>query len=282
MPGDRDSHRAQALETWGRMAPGWEERDEWFSRAAGRVNEWIVERVAPQAGQTILDLAAGPGELGFRISPLVGDRGSVISSDFAPEMCEVARRLGEARGLTNVDYRVLDAEDMSLADDAVDGVVCRWGYMLMAEPGRALAESRRVLRAGGALSFAVFGSPDRNPWASVPGRALVERGHMRPPEIGAPGIFGMSDAGFIAKLVTEAGFGEPELEDISFEFRFSGFDDFWDVVLRVAGVLAEAILALPRDEQREVEATVMERMEPFREKDGSYAVPALSIGALAR
>jgi SAM-dependent methyltransferase len=111
----------------------------------------------------------------------------VISTDFAPEMVDVARRQSEARGLTNVEHRVLDAERMDLDDDSVDGVVCRWGYMLMADPAAALRETRRVLRDGGRLAFAVWGAPDRNPWVAVPGMTLVQRGHMPPPEPGAPG-----------------------------------------------------------------------------------------------
>ena len=40
----------------------------------------------------------------------------------------------------------MDAERMDLDDDSVDGVLCRWGYMLMSDPATALAETRRVLR----------------------------------------------------------------------------------------------------------------------------------------
>jgi len=132
------------------------------------------------------------------------------------------------------------------------------------------------------LSFAVFGAPDRNPWASVPGMTLVERGHMPPPQPGVPGIFGMPNGEVLGKLVTAAGFGEPLLEDIAFEFRFADFDDLWEMLVRLAGVFAEVIDGLSTDEQRETRAAIMERMEPYRGKDGSYAAPALSIGALAR
>ena len=51
-----------------------------------------------------------------------------------------------------------------------------------------------MLRAGGALAFGVWSTPDRNPWAAVPGMTLVQLGHVPPPEPGAPGIFAMGDA----------------------------------------------------------------------------------------
>ncbi len=46
------------------------------------------------------------------------------------------------------------------------------GYMLMADPAAALSETRRVLRDGGTLAFAVWQTPDRNPWAAIPGMTL--------------------------------------------------------------------------------------------------------------
>lgn len=82
---------------------------------------------------------------------------------------------------------------MDLEDDSVDGVLCRWGYMLMAEPETALRETRRVLRDGGGLALSVWAAPESNPWASVPGRLLREQTGAPPPDPTAPGIFAMAD-----------------------------------------------------------------------------------------
>jgi ubiquinone/menaquinone biosynthesis C-methylase UbiE len=279
---DLDSYREQSLETWGKMAPGWEDRNEWMTGVTGLVNEWIAEQADPRPGQTVLDLAAGPGDLGFGVAGRVGDGGRVLSTDFSPEMVDVARRLGDAQGLSNVEYRVLDAERMDLDDDSVDAVVCRWGYMLMADPGLALRETRRVLRDGGPLAFAVWAAPERNPWAAIPGMTLVQRGHLPPPEPGAPGIFALADPDRIRELVTAAGFGEPELEEIPFEFHYADADDAWDALVRLAGPLAAAIEAQPPEEQEAIRAAILENMASFRNEDGSYSPPALCWGALAR
>jgi SAM-dependent methyltransferase len=279
---DRDAYREQSLETWGKMATGWEDRREWLMGITRPANEWLAEKVNPQPGQTILEVAAGTGDLGFTVAERVGEDGRVISTDFAPEMVDVARRQSEARNLTNVEHRVLNAEGMDLDDDSVDGVVCRFGYMLMADPGAALKETRRVLRGGGPLAFAVWMTPDRNPWAAVPGMTMVQRGHMPPPEPGAPGIFGMGAPGRIRELVAEGGFGEPELEEIAFEFRYPDSDDLWDALVRLAGPLARVALALPDDERQATRAAIMENMAPYRNEDGSYTAPAATWGVLAR
>ena len=277
---DLDAYRQTSLETWGEMAPGWEDRRDWILSITGSINEWIVDQVDPQPGQSILDVAAGTGDLGFIAAERVGESGKVLCTDFAPEMVEAARRNGEARGLSNVEYRVLDAERMDLDDDSFDGVVSRWSYMLMADPAAALAETRRVLRDGGPLAFAVWQTPDRNPWAALPGMTLVQRGHMPPPEPGAPGIFAMGDADRVVELVTGAGFGDPQLEELTFDWHYDA-DDLWDTLTRLAGPLARVINELPEDERQKIRSEIEQSLDQYRQ-NGEFVVPAACWGVVAR
>lgn len=277
---DLETYRAESRDTWDEMAPGWERHREWLMGVTGKVNEWIVDRADPRPGHTVLDVAAGTGDLGFLAAERIGDEGRLITTDFAPEMVEVARRNGESRGLGNVEYRVLDAEDMDLEDDSVDTVVSRWSFMLMADPAAALRETRRVLKDGGTLAFSVWMTPDRNMWAAVPGMTLVQRGHMAPPEPGAPGIFAMGEEDRIRELVTGAGFEDPQLEELTFEWRY-GADRLWETLTEIAGPLARVIKALPEDEQRATRDQIEAGMEPFRDGD-ELVVPAATWGVVAR
>ena len=131
----------------------------------------------------MLELAAGPGDTGFDVAELLGARGRLISSDLSPAMLDVARRRGRERGIDNVDHRIVDAERIALPDDAVDAVVCRFGYMIMDDPAAALAETRRVLRPGGRLALASSAHPTAT---RSSGRRCARRG--RPPA--APGPVG--------------------------------------------------------------------------------------------
>jgi ubiquinone/menaquinone biosynthesis C-methylase UbiE len=206
----------------------------------------------------------------------------VLSTDFAPEMVEAARRIAASRGLSNVDFRVLDAERMDLDDDSVDAAVCRWGYMLMADPAAALRETRRVLRDGGTVALAVWASPDRNPWAAMPAMTMVQRGHMPPPAPGMPGIFALADPAQVRALVAGAGFAEPEVKEIAFDFRYEDFDEFWDVLVRLAGPIARALRDLNEDERQASRTAIEESIAPFRAEGGSYSMPALCLGAVTR
>lgn len=277
---DPDTYRQESLATWDRMATGWEGRREWLLQMTGHINEWVREHVDPQPGQTFLDIAAGPGDLGLHIAERVGDEGKVISSDFSPEMVEVARRTGEGRGTTNVEFRVLDAEKMDLAEDSVDGAVCRFGYMLMADPAAALAETRRVLRDGGRLSFAVWGGPERNGWAAVPGMTLVEKGVLPPPEPGSPGIFAMGNTDRIVELVTGAGFGEPRIEEVAIEWNYADPDEHWAKTLALAAPISDAYSSLDQAEQDQVREAVRERVSERLSAD-SGGLDGVALAVLA-
>ena len=105
---------------------------------------------------------------------------------------------------------------------------------------------------------------------------------MPPPQPGVPGIFAMGDPDRVRELVTGAGFDEPELEEIAFEFRYPDFDDLWDALVRLAGPLARVVNALPDDERQATRAAIMENVAPYRNEDGSYAAPAATWGVLVR
>ena len=279
---DLNTYRQKSLQIWEKMASGWEDRREWILQDTRFINDWLIEQADPQPGDTVLDIAAGTGDLGFLIAERLGGDGRVISTDFSPEMLDVARRNGESRGVSSVEFRVLDAERMDLDDDSVDGVGCRYGYMLMADPAAALRETRRVLRDGGPLAFAVWSTPDRNPWAAIPGMTLVQRGHVPPPDPTAPGIFALGLPERIRELVTGAGFPDPEIEEISFAFRYADDDDLWDALVSLAGPLARVVNALPDDERAATRAAILENVSSFRGDDGSYDVPASSWGVSTR
>src|SRR5918997_441782 len=171
----------QSRATWNAVASGWYAQREILWKASRSVSEWMVRRLDPQPGDTVLELASGLGDTGLMVARLVGESGRVIITDFAPEMVDAERQRAEEIGIRNVEFRVLDAERMDLETDGVDGVLCRWGYMLMVYPAAAFAETRRVLRAGGRLAFSVWAARERNPTVSLAGRVLVELGHVPPP-----------------------------------------------------------------------------------------------------
>jgi SAM-dependent methyltransferase len=277
---DVTEFRRASHAVWEAMAPGWDDRYAFLERTAGPVVERMLERLAPAPGQTILELAAGSGLVGFAAAALVGPDGRVIVSDFAEAMVEAAERRVVELGLANVECRVLDAERLELPHEAVDGVLCRWGYMLMADPAAALAETHRVLRGGGRLSCAVFGDAQENPWAALPAAVLQERGHMPPPDAGDPGILALGDRERLRGLFTAAGFAEPRIDEVPFTWRFADAGDYWEFLTRAAGAVAIVLGRLEETERARVREEIADRASAFDGGNG-IELPALSLVASA-
>jgi SAM-dependent methyltransferase len=261
------------------MAPGWERRRAQLEEAMTPVREWLVRELAPKPDDTVLELGAGPGDTGFAAATIVGEGGRLISTDFAPDMVDVARRRGAELGLDNVDYRVMDAERIELDSDSVDGVLCQSGYMLMPDPATALFETRRVLRTGGRLALSVWGGPEDNPWASVAGRILVERGHMPAPEPGAPGVFSMA-GGRTRALLEGAGFTAVRTEEVGMRWVFNDLEDYERWLTEVAGAFAMAIRGLSEGEREVFRFQLEEAVRPFA-LDGGYEIPGVALCAIA-
>jgi SAM-dependent methyltransferase len=278
---DQAEERRVRLENWAAMAAGWERQREERERVAAPVSEWLVRAVAPKPGQVVLELAAGQGDVGFAVAGLLGEGGRLISSDFSAAMLEIARRRGEELGLANVEFRELDAEALALDEDAVDGVVCRWGYMLMPNPAAALAETRRVLRPGGRLAFAVWASGDRNPWASVAGRIFVAHGHMPPNKPGEPGMFVLGDEKELRALVEGAGFSDVQVDEVPVHNDYRDIDEYIASSNERGGMLARAWAAASEDEREVMKGELRDAFEPFK-VDERYEVPGLSLCVRAR
>jgi SAM-dependent methyltransferase len=274
-----EAARQQSRATWNAVAPGWYAQREELWKFSRPVSEWMIRRLDPQPGDTVLELAAGLGDTGFMAARLVGESGRVIITDFAPEMVAGGRRRAEEIGVKNAEFRVLDAGRMDLETDSVDGVLCRWAYMLTTDPAAAFAETRRVLRPGGKLAFSVWASRERNPALSLVGRVLELQGHIPPPEPEAPGAFVMADPGRTRELVVRAGFAEPEIEEVSFRFSFVDQEAFWRYLTETSASASPVLRSLPTTAQEAIREQVHEAARPFHSGEG-YAFPAVCLNVV--
>jgi ubiquinone/menaquinone biosynthesis C-methylase UbiE len=279
-PVDAEHYRRASHEVWEAMAPGWDRWRAQLADALTPVRGWLVRELAPRAGDTVLELGGGTGETGFEAAALLGDDGRLVSTDFSPEMVAVARRRGTELRLSNVDYRVIDAERIELDTGSVDGVLCQNTYMLVAEPSAALAETRRVLRPSGRVALSVWGAPESNPWASIGAMILVERGHLPPAEPGAPGVFAMANEARTTALLHGAGFSSIRTKQVPVRFAFGSFDDYEQWVVDVAGPFAMVVRGLPEDERYALRARLRETLIAFA-ADGGYELPGVALCAVA-
>jgi SAM-dependent methyltransferase len=279
---DPAAHREESLEGWEAAAAGWERRQEMISRWAAPVAHWLVEAISPQPGERVLELAAGLGETGMLAAELVAPMGGVVISDQAEAMLEGARRRAIEMGLSNLEFKVLNAEWIDLPLASVDAVLCRWGFMLMTDTGAALGETRRVLRPGGRLALAVWDAIEHNPWASLPARELIERGVTVASGVeGAPGPFSLGSPELLREALEQAGFTTVRIETIELTRRHESFDELWEAQLDVSRSFHDAVLSLPEARIAEVRSSLAARMQPYTAASGALEIPGRTLVALA-
>jgi SAM-dependent methyltransferase len=278
---DANAYRASSLSGWEEAASGWVLRQDAIRALGTPVSRWMLDAVYLKPGERVLELAAGLGETGMRAAELVAPNGGVIISDQAEAMLEGARARAAEIGLSNVEFQVLGAEWIDLPLASVDAVLCRWGYMLLADPAAALGETRRVLRPGGRVSLAVWDSVEHNPWALNPALELIERGLTEPPAPGTPGPFALGDRDRVRALLEQAGFTNINVQALDIEQRHPSFEVFWETTLDISRGFHDAVLSCTEPQIAEIHSSLAARLSPYTSADGALAIPARTLVASA-
>ncbi len=275
-----EEQRAVSREAWETAAASW-------GRLADRVAEWgmpvseaMIGALELKPGDRVLELAAGPGDTGLMAAELIRP-GTLISSDGAEAMVEVARRRARERGVENVEFRQLELEWIDLPTATMNAVLCRWGIMLTVDPEAAAREIRRVLAAGGRTALAVWDAAAKNPWATIPTGVMVELGHMPRPDPGAPGMFTLGGNGRLNDLLQDAGFVEVTVAPVSLERRYPTAAQYVAETMELSHMFRSAYRELGPEQQAEVTARIAIALQPFTAPDGSVSLPGRSLVAHA-
>jgi len=113
-----------------------------------------------RAGQTVLDLAGGTGDLAAKFSKIVGAKGQVVLADINSDMLAVGRdRLIDGGIIDGVEFVQANAENLPFADDRFDCVASAFGLRNVTDKDAALQEMYRVLKPGGRALVLEFSKP---------------------------------------------------------------------------------------------------------------------------
>jgi SAM-dependent methyltransferase len=274
--------REQMQARWQRAAKGWGKRADRVREHGLPVSMWMIEHANLQPGQRVLELAAGPGDTGFLAAELLEPGGTLVSSDASDAMLELARTRADRFGVSNIEFTNLQLEWIDLPAASVDAALCRWGVMLCADPPAAVKEVRRVLRPGGRFALAVWDLPERNPWTTIPSRALIELGHSSPPDPDAPSMFTLAAPGRLEALLDEAGFADVEVDGVQLDRTYQSIDEWLEETYDLSVMFAEVYDGLDDEERSQVVEKVASLAEPYLKDDGALLLPGRSlVGAAA-
>jgi SAM-dependent methyltransferase len=277
-----DDYRAASLHSWSSVATDWAQLTDRVDRQLRAAGDWMIDELALEPGQRVLELAGGPGTVSLMASRAVSPGGHVIYSDFAEPMVDAARDRLQAEGVSGVEYRVIDAEAIDLPDASVDAVACRMGYMLMAEPAIALGESARVLAPGGRIALSVWSDPASNPWGALPMQAVASQLGAPPAPAGSPGLWALADEGRLKGLLGDAGFQSIRIEKLDDAVEFESAEQWIEVTRRLAGPLKALLASLDDNTRGAIEDRLREAAKPYELPDGRISMPEQILAASAR
>jgi ubiquinone/menaquinone biosynthesis C-methylase UbiE len=197
------------------------------------VGEQLAEAMDLRAGQTVLDVAAGNGN----VTLAAARRGcEVTSTDYVESLLARGRKRAEAEGV-QVKFRIADAEDLPFAYASFDAVVSTFGGMFSPDQDRTAAEMVRVCRSGGRIGLANW-TPE-----SFVGEMFKTMGKYLPPPIGvkSPAIWGTRSwvEGMFAPAASSV-----TAEPRHFMFRYRSPQHFLDTFRAYYGPVHKAFDAL--------------------------------------
>lgn len=223
----------------------------------------LVERLAPQPGQKILDVATGTGAAALAAAQHVGPQGRVIAIDLAENMLAQAHAKIAKFGLANIDLHVMDAAAPEFRSGYFDHVVCAFGLFFLPDMHAALAAWRRVLKPGGRVMFSCFGKRAFQPMAELFVRRAEAYGVTRPLAAAR-----LNEPEACRALLAAAGFEAIEVHTEQRGYHLAGVADWWEIVWNsgLRGLLED----IPADRREAFQAEHLAELAPLLSANGLW------------
>ncbi len=265
---DSKQYKEDLRHGYDNAAPGWQKWWKTIESATEGVSKRLVELAEIKPGSKVLDIATGIGEPALTAAKQVGKTGEILAIDISPQMLSFAKQRAISLGLQDVvEFKEGDAEIIDLPSSTFHAALCRWGLMFLPNPKAGLSNIYRSMVKGGQFAAAVWASPDKVPFISVPMNIVLKETNSLPQ--GTPGPFSMSDQNNLKKFYEDSGFIHPAIERINVVCDFDSTDDFTAFTIDHGGPALQKILAGETNEIREqILKAISKGSEKYAESTG--------------
>jgi SAM-dependent methyltransferase len=274
--------QAEIRKQWEGAAPGWAHWEGAIATWMEPATEAMMSMAGVTTGARVLDLACGAGSQTLRAAQRVGAQGHVVASDIAETMLHHVQENARAAGLANVTTLAGAAEDLEVAPESFDAVICRLGLMLFVAPAQALATVRRALRPGGKVAVVVFTTPAANPFMAQPMQILLRHAGKTPPAPGQPGIFALGMPSVLERLLVDSGFAGVEQRTVAVPLRLPSAAEALAMMQEAFGAYRAVLSDSPEAVRVAAWADVAETLKTFETPMGFVAPAEVLVGAGAK
>src|SRR5271165_5944451 len=262
-------------EMWNSVAPGWEANAEFVDEHLADATDVLLDAAGITEGDTVLELASGPGGAGLRAAQRVGPQGSIVLSDDAPEMVAVAARRGH--GYPQVSTAVFDQSEIIAEDGHFDAVISRHGLMFAKDAVGAVKEATRVLRPRGGFAAMTWGPRSMNPWLGLVLDAVGEQFGVPFPPPNIRGPFSLDNAALLTSVLEGGGLADVQVQAVETPMHAASVQAWWERVPQLAGPLATALAAMEPDVREQIAQRAMNAGAQASHRDGDQIVFSGSV-----
>ena len=181
----------------------------------GPATQMMLDLAEVRTGSRVLDVAAGTGDQTLVAAQRVGPTGYILATDVSASMLKLAADAAQEAGFTNVETRVMNAENIDLDADSFDAVICQLGLFLFPNAARVLQAMRRVVRPGGKVAALVFSTAEKNPYQGIPLSVARRFGSTPLP------LFSLGEMDLLENTFKESGLRDVTIRALSLSRRFS-------------------------------------------------------------
>jgi ubiquinone/menaquinone biosynthesis C-methylase UbiE len=262
-----------AAEPWHRWGPTLEE---WL----GQATEVMLDMAEVGPGAHVLDVAAGAGGQTIAAAKRVGSNGYVLATDISENILKFASAAAREDGLTNVETRVMDGEELEeLEEESFDAVISRVGLIYFPNQQRALTGILRALKPGGKIAAVVYSTPENNKFFSIPVSIIRRRAQLPPPLPGQPGPFSLGGEGVLEEAYRRAGFREVRTQIAPSPLRLPSAAECVRFERESFGALHQMLSGLPESERGAVWEEIEQELRQFEGADGFEGPCEMIVGA---
>jgi ubiquinone/menaquinone biosynthesis C-methylase UbiE len=265
------------MQRWGlrESADWWSAGQALRQQTLGAATEMMLDLASVQPGSRVLDVAAGTGDQTLMAARRVGPMGYVLAVDTSASMLKVAAEAARKDGLTNIETRVMNAENLMLDADSFDAVICR---IALHHFPQALIEMRRVVKAGGKVAVIVFSTLEKNPYYGIVFGTAQRLGNIPLPALGEPRMCAIGAPGKLEDLYRRAGFLNVSAQALPIQQRFPSVAEAILAARNSAGYLRELISRLNEAERERAWVEIAEQLRRFEGPNGLEVPGEIIIG----
>jgi len=186
----------------------------------------LIDYAKIKPNQKVLDVATGTGMVAMAAAQCLGNGGHVHAIDLSKNMINQARKNLKHTGLDNIDFHIMDAENLEFKSNYFDVITCSYGLFFMPDMSAALKSWLRVLKPGGKLIFTSFAPSSFQPLTDMFMKNLAEYGIVPP----TPRWLQLAEEDLCKQILVDSGFDAPQVTQAQLGYHLDQFNHWWEVI----------------------------------------------------